>query len=129
MARLQLHKREGNNFRERRSDKEFCDANSVEIRSYVTQISRLLNLVQSTRYQIVFTILENGKYILKIENDKYNLISGCFNKIPKIFFCVYEHADKSTSDSCWIRPESYCICVQYFPIDFDPNDIPFDTKW
>ena len=42
------------------------------------------NLIKSTRNQIVFTILPN-----RLENGIYNLISGWFNKIPKIIFCVY----------------------------------------
>ena len=54
------------------------------------------NLIKSTRNQIVFTIFrliwiqtEDRLDPNQSENGKYNLISGWFNKISKIFLCVY----------------------------------------
>ena len=59
------------------------------------------NLIKSTRNQIVYTIFSLKKIPIDLEPDEcpfgfksisennlYNLISGSFNKISKIFLCV-----------------------------------------
>ena len=75
------------------------------------------NIIKSTRNQIVFTIFR----LMWIQTDtvqsvhgKYNLISGCFNKIPEKILCV--------------NSELFCL-HGFLQSKTKPREIPSTSIW
>ena len=59
---------------------------------------------------------------------KFTDLSICNFLITHHKYLTKIDTEKSTSNSCQVNRNHIVFTIHHFPIDFEPNGIPFDSK-